>query len=155
MVAYYDQLLLYLNKLIGEKKQSFNEMKTSYINLWTVNWSDISHVTACLHRAVCVVWRNSLFKTPVKLVLSFYFPTGLFSKTIGLWYVILTDWWMQSILGIDISTISTIEIHFSIHFLIRSLVILIGIIATEYKQHHLKNLTHAFRQTHDQIAFEL
>ena len=35
-----------------------------------------------------------LFKTPAKLILSFYFLTGLFSKNISLWHVILTDWWM-------------------------------------------------------------
>ena len=61
MVAYYDLLLLHLDKLIAEIKQSFNEMKTCYINIWTVGqgWSNISHVTARMHRARCVVQKRA------------------------------------------------------------------------------------------------
>ena len=33
MVAYYDLSLLYLDKLIAEIKQSFNEMKTCYMTI--------------------------------------------------------------------------------------------------------------------------
>ena len=63
MVAYYDLSLLYLDKLIAEIKQSFNKMKTCYINILTVSqgWSNISHVTTRTHRAWCVVWRERDF----------------------------------------------------------------------------------------------
>ena len=52
MVAYYDLSLLYLDKLIAEIKQSFNEMKTCYITIWTVGKTEAVWLLACTGRGV-------------------------------------------------------------------------------------------------------
>ena len=88
MVAYYDLSLLYLRQINSRDKATVQQNENllyQYLNSWS---GLIKHKPCDSSHAQSAVCRSeesvTLFKTPWKFILHFYFLTGLFSKNIGL-----------------------------------------------------------------------